>query len=91
MNQFALARQMLDFNKTTFDNAFGAMCQLQEQSERMMNTWIEQAAWIPGEGKKALVDMTAMFSKGCAEFKKAVDENFGRVEAYFEQAAKKQD
>ncbi len=90
MNQFIFAKQMLDFNRSAFDNTFGAMCVFQEQSEKMMNTWIEQADWIPGEGKKAIADMAAMFTKGYSEFKKAVDENFGRVEAYFEQATRKQ-
>ena len=91
MNQFTFAKQMLDFNRSTFDNTFGTMCQLQEESEKMMNTWVEQATWIPGEGKKAIADMSAILRKGCQEFKKIVDENFGRAEAYFEQAAEKQE
>ncbi len=90
MNQFFFAKQMLDFNRTTFDNAFGAMCLLQEQSEKMVSSFVEQADWIPGESKKVFTDMAAMFRKGCSEFKKAVDENFGRVEAYFEQAGYKE-
>ncbi len=90
MNQFNLARQMIDFNRTTFDNTFGAMCMLQEQSEKMMNTFVEQAVWIPSEGKKAITDITAMFRKGCSEFKRAVDENFGKAEAYFEQSGRAQ-
>jgi hypothetical protein len=89
-NQFTLAKQMLDFNKATFENTFGAMCLIQEQSEKMMNSFIEQAAWIPGEGEKAIADAAAMFKKGCSEFKKAVDENFSRVETYFEQAGQPQ-
>ena len=90
MNQSNLVRQMIDFNRTTFDNTFGAMCMLQEQSEKMMNTFVEQAAWIPSESKKAITDMTAMFRKGCSEFKRAVDENFGKAEAYFEHTERKQ-
>jgi hypothetical protein len=86
MNQFALAKQMIDFNRTTFENTFGAMCLLQEQSEKMINSFIDQAQWIPGEGKKAIADITATLRKSCSEFKKAVDENFGRMEAYFDQA-----
>jgi len=89
MNHFVLAKQMLDFNRTTFENTYGAMTLLQEQSEKMMSTFMEKADWIPSEGKKAIADMTAMFRKGCAEFKKAVDDNFVKVEAYFEQAGQK--
>ena len=88
MNQFMFAKQMLDFNRTTFDNTFGAMCLLQEQSEKMMNTFVEKADWIPSEGKKAIADMAAIFRKGCNEFKKAVDENFVKAQAYFDQAEK---
>ncbi len=90
MNQFSFAKQILDFNRTTLQNTFGAMCMLQEQSEKMVSTFIEQADWIPSEGKKAITDMTAMFRKGCSELSKAVDENFVRVESYFEQAGQKQ-
>ncbi len=50
MNQFTIAKQMIDFNRTAFENTFGAMCMLQEQSEKMVNTFVEQAEWIPGEG-----------------------------------------
>jgi polyhydroxyalkanoate synthesis regulator phasin len=89
MNHFVLAKQVLDFNRTAFENTFGTMCLLQEQSEKMMNTFMEKADWIPSEGKKAVSDMAAMFKKGCAEFKKAVDENFVKVENYFEQAGQK--
>ena len=86
MNQFSLAKQMIDFNRSAFENTFGALCMIQEQSEKMMNTFIEHADWIPGEGKKAVADMAAIFRKSCSEFKKAVDENFGKMEAYFEKA-----
>jgi len=88
MNQFALTKQILDFNRTTFETTYGTLNQLQEQSEKIMNTWIEQADWIPADGKKAVADMSATFKKGCQEFKKFVDENFVRVEAYFTEAQK---
>jgi hypothetical protein len=83
MNQFTFAKQMLDFNRTTFENTFGAMCLFQEQSEKMMTTFVDKADWIPSEGKKAIADMAATFRKSCSEFKKAVDENFVRAEALF--------
>jgi len=86
MTQYSIAKQMIDFNRTTFENTFGAFCMFQEQSEKLVNSFIEQADWIPGEGKKAVADITALFRKGCSEFKRAVDENFGRMEAYFEKA-----
>jgi len=86
MNQFTFAKQMLDFNRTTFANTVGAMSLFQKQSEKMMTAFVEQADWIPAEGKKAISDMSAMLRKTCSEFKKAVDENFVRAEALFKGA-----
>jgi len=86
MNQFNFVRQMLDFNRTTFENAYGAMWMMQEQSEKMMNSFMQQATWIPGEGRKAMADMTAMCKKSCSDFKKAMDENFVKAEALFKTA-----
>ncbi|MGO9017318.1 MAG: hypothetical protein ACLQVJ_03110 [Syntrophobacteraceae bacterium] len=86
MNQFNFAKQMLDFNRTTFENTYGAVCMVQEQSEKMMNSLMEQATWMPSEGKKAMADMAAMCKKSCSEFKKAMDENFVRAEALFKTA-----
>jgi len=52
MEPNAMLKQMLDFNKTAFDNSFNAMLMIQEQNSKMVNTFLEQAAWMPDEGKK---------------------------------------
>jgi predicted nucleic-acid-binding protein len=74
---------MIDFQKTTFDNTFSAMVMLQEQTERMAETLLEQATWMPAEGKKAISDWVKTYKKGREDFKKAVDENFKKVEDFF--------
>lgn len=83
MDQLRFTKQMIDFNKTTFDNTFNAMVLLQEQTEKMVGAFMEQATWIPSEGKKALNDWVDSFKKGRVEFKKAVDESFSKVESFF--------
>jgi len=83
MDQSQLTKQMIDFNRITFDNTFNAMVMLQEQTEKMVGAFMEQATWIPGEGKKALNEWVETFKKGRGEFKKAVDESFTKVETYF--------
>ncbi len=89
MDQFNFAKQMIDFNKNAFNSTFGTLLILQEQSEKMMNSFIEQADWFPGEGKKVIADMVAAYKKGCSEFKRAIDENFSRAESYFELAGQR--
>ena len=79
---------MVDFNKATFDNTFNALIMLQEQAERMANTMLEQANWMPEEGRKAISDWVGAYKKGRTEFKGMVDESFAKVEEFFEKFEK---
>ncbi|MGB8719743.1 MAG: hypothetical protein WCD46_10580 [Desulfobacterales bacterium] len=83
MDQKQILKQMIDFNKATFDNTFNAMVMLQEQAERAANTLMEQANWLPEDGKKAINEWVKAYKKGREDFKKVVDENFQKVESFF--------
>ena len=83
MEQKTILKQMIEFNKATFDNTFNAMVMLQEQTEKMVNTFLEQATWLPEEGKKVINEWVKAYKKEREDFKKAVDENFKRVEDFF--------
>ncbi|HOD28674.1 MAG TPA: hypothetical protein PKH03_05640 [Syntrophales bacterium] len=78
-----MAKQMMQFNKAAFDNTFNAMTVLQDQAEKMMNSVIEQSAWMPAEGKKALYDWLKAYKRGREDFKAAADDNYKKVEAFF--------
>ena len=84
MDQKAIAKQMIQFNKTAFDNSFSAMTMVYEQSEKMAETFLAQATWMPQEGQKAIKDWMSAYRTGCGDFKKLVDENYAKVEAYFD-------
>jgi hypothetical protein len=83
MDQKQILKQMIDFNKATFDNTFNAMVMLQEQAERAANTLLEQANWLPEDGNKAINEWVKAYKKGREDFKKVVDENFQKVESFF--------
>lgn len=83
-----MAKQMVDFYKSTFDNSFNAMVMLQEQMERGVRTVLDQATWLPEEGKKVLDDWVKAYKQGREEFKKTVDENYKKVEDFFVSASK---
>lgn len=76
-----LMKQIIEFNKTTFDNSYNALVMLQEQMERMTGIFLEQATWLPKEGKQALTEWLKAYKKAAEEFKKTVDESFKKVEA----------
>ena len=83
MDPKQIAKQMIDFNKTAFDNSFEAMAVLQDQTEKMVNAIIEQNTLIPEEGKKAVSDWIKSYKKGRNDFKTAADESFKKVESFF--------
>lgn len=83
MDQKQLLKQMIDFNKASFDNTFNALSMLQEQAERMTKQMLETAQWLPQEGKKAINEWLKAYKKGCEEYKKLVDDRFKDVEAFF--------
>jgi hypothetical protein len=88
MEQNKMFKQMIDFNKATFDNSFNAMVMLQEQTEKMVGTFLDQATWLPEEGKKVIDEWVSAYKQGRENFKKLVDENFQKVEDFFASADK---
>lgn len=78
-----IAKQMIDFQKATFNNAYQAVVVLQNQTEKMANTMLDQTVWLPKEGKKAIDEWVKAYKKGREDFKKTVDDNYKKVEAFF--------
>ena len=83
IDQKQIAKQMIQFNKAAFDNSFKAMSMVYEQNEKMVGTFLDQAAWLPGEGKKAISEWMNAYKKGCDDFKSKVDGQYGKVEEFF--------
>ncbi len=78
-----MTKQMIDFQKATFDNTFNAMTMLQEQAERMSSMFLGQTTGLPEEGKKVIGEWVDAYKKGREDFKKSVDESFKKVEDFF--------
>lgn len=83
MDPKQIAKQMIAFNKTAFDNNFNAISKLHEQTEMIVNKFWEKSPMFPEQGKKAISEWMKAYKKGCDDFKNAVDENFKKVEDFF--------
>ena len=81
-----MLKQMLDFNKAAYDNSFKAMLAIGEQNEKMVNTFLTQATWIPEEGKKPIMEWIDAYKKGCQDLKKTADDNYKKVADFFDAA-----
>ena len=85
MDPKLIAKQMIVFNKTAFDNNFRAMQALQEQTEGLVNKFWDKSPMFPEEGKKVISDWMTAYKKGCEDFKSVVDDNFKKVEDFFQE------
>ena len=86
MDPKQIAKQMIVFNKTAFDNNFRAMQTLHEQTERLVNKFWEKSPMFPEEGKKAISEWMTAYKKGSDDLKNIVDENFKKVEDFFNES-----
>ncbi len=83
MEPAKITKQIVEFQKTTFDNTFNAMVVLQEQTEKMIKAMMDQSPFLPEEGKKAVNEWIGAYKKGREDFKKMVEDNFKKVEDFF--------
>ena len=83
MDQKQILKQMIEFNQATFNNTFQAMILLQDQFERVAQTAIEQANWLPAEGRKAIENWVEAFKTGRDNYKSYVEDSYKEVEKYF--------
>jgi predicted nucleic-acid-binding protein len=83
MEQGKMAKQMITFQKTLFENAFNAMSMVQDQTEKITNDFLTQIPWVSEDGKKAITNAIEFYKKAREDFKKAVDDGFEKTEEIF--------
>lgn len=83
MNPSQFAKQMIDFQKTTFDNMYNSMVMLQDHTEKLASTLCEQANWIPEESNRLVTQWIEIFKKGRNDYKLAMDDIFTKLDDLF--------
>lgn len=84
MDTVQMAKQTLNFQKTIFTNSYNAMVLAQDQTEKMLNSYIEKLPWATEEGKKSLSTTVEMGKKAREDFKQAVDDGYAKFEEMLE-------
>jgi len=84
----SMTKQVLDLQKATFDGMMDSMLMFWDQTERTLNTFMEQAVWVPEEGKRAFNGWIRTNKKGCEDFMNAVADGFNKMESCFAEARK---
>ncbi len=83
INQTKLAKQMIDLQRVSLNGMINNTLILLDQTEKMLGVMMDQANWVPDEGKKALREWVDSNKRGCENFKKVVDDGFNRMESCF--------
>jgi hypothetical protein len=47
-----------------------------------MNSFVDQAPWLPEEGKKVITNLAGTYKKGREDFRKLVNDGYKKVEDY---------
>lgn len=84
MDQKTLMKQLLEFNKTSFNNTYNTMIMMQEQAERMTSTLINHPTLLSEDGKKTMENWVKVFKIRRDEYQKIVNDNFKKLEAFLD-------
>jgi hypothetical protein len=71
-----IAKQIIEFQKSAFDNSYDAIVMLQDQAEGVFNSMIGQAPWIPQKSMDIVDDWTQVLKTGRDAYKNLVDDGF---------------
>ena len=88
MNTSKISLQVLDFQKSAFNNTYNTLLKIQEQSEKIADSLIKDNTTIPDEGHRTLDELRLFCKKGQDEIKKTIDDGFVKVESFFSDASK---
>ena len=85
MESTKFVKQTLGFQKTIFENSFNAMIVVQDQTEKMINGYLDQLPWVTDESKSSMKATVDLVKKSRDDFKTAVDDGFAKFEEMLEQ------
>ncbi len=83
-----MAKQMVEFQKVTFNNAFNTLTMFQDQAEKLVNTFLDQNPAIPQQSREAFRDWLNMCKKARDDYKKTIDDSFKNLESYLSDTTK---
>jgi hypothetical protein len=83
MDQKQIIKEMVEFNQSAFDNAFDAIVTIQDQTEQIAGKMMDQADWLPAEGRKVIDNWVDVYKTSRTNFKVQIDNNYKQIEKLF--------
>ena len=88
METSKITKQMITFQKMTFDNWYSAASLVQDQAVATMDTMLGQASWLPTDSREAIQNWVGDIKDERNRFKGYVDNGFESLEKILTGAAK---
>jgi hypothetical protein len=82
MDQKAIAKKMIEFNKAAIDNGLKAISMCQDQNEKITDMFLEKAIWLPEKRKKDIKDWMMLYKTVYENFVSLVNENIEKMDTY---------
>jgi hypothetical protein len=80
MEYTQITKQMLNFQKMSFDSWYNAVSVVQDQAVSNMGMMLNQAAWIPEDGRNAIQSWVQISKEERNRLKSYVDMGFAAIE-----------
>ena len=83
MDANKISKQAINFQKMTFDNWYKAMTRVQDQAVSTMDMMLNQATWLPEDGRNTIQNWVGAMQDGQERFKGYMDDSFVSLEKVF--------
>lgn len=82
MYQNEMFKNMIQFNKTLFENTYNAITLMQDEAEKMFDSLLSQNCLLPKDGKSLMDEWAKVYKTGRESFKHHTDAAFKKVETF---------
>jgi hypothetical protein len=83
MHNTKFAKEILEFQKSVFDNGYNTLLQVQTQAENLADMMLMQTQWMPEEGKRLIDQWTQALKKGQKDLKAMADQGYDTLKTVF--------
>jgi len=88
MRAAKLAIIFINLQHSTFDRTFKLLSRVQKSGDKLVKDHVEEAVWLPEEGKEVVKEWSRTLNEGRVEFQKTVDKSYELLRTYFERVQK---
>jgi hypothetical protein len=79
MDHKKVSLQLMEFNKTIFNDTFYTITTIQDNTARLVSGFIGKTPWLSESGKTPINQYLNVYKKGRDDFKVSANENFRKL------------